>query len=127
MADFKKLQVWQKAHALALSANTSAGRIRGATYSSLRSQLVRAAMSIDANIVEGRGQRTDKEFARYLSIAINSTNELESHLIMARDIGAMGVHEFSTLLDQLIEVRRMLHGLLNRITTSKLSTTPRAD
>ena len=77
--------------------------------------MLRAAMSIDANIVEGRGQSTDKEFSRYLSIALNSTNELESHLIMARDLGAMEKQAFEALLEQLIEVRKMLHGLKNAI------------
>ena len=124
MADFKKLQVWQKAHALALSTNNIGGRIRGVVHVSLRSQLIRSAMSIDANIVEGRGQRSDREFARYLRIAVNSANELESHLIMARDTGAMGKPDFLALLERLVEVRRMLHGLINRIATSPLKPSP---
>lgn len=44
-------------------------------------------MSIAANIIEGRGQKTDREFARFLRIALNSTSELEYHLITARDMG----------------------------------------
>ncbi len=121
MADFKKLKVWQKAHALALSVNRTAGGIRGSAHVSLRSQMVRAAMSIDANIVEGRGQRSDREFARYLGIAINSANELESHLIMSRDVGALKQVDFLTLVEELVEVRRMLHGLLNRIGITPLA------
>ena len=46
-------------------------------------------MSIPANIVEGRRQKTDKEFARFLRIAVNSAYELEYHVIVARDIGAI--------------------------------------
>ncbi len=115
MADFKKLKVWQKAHALALGTHQLAGNIRGAMHLSLKSQMVRAAMSIDSNIVEGRGQKSDKEFARYLGIALNSANELESHLIMARDLGAIGKQDFSTKTDQVAEVRKMLHGLIGRI------------
>ena len=49
--------------------------------------MVRASMSIAANIIEGRGQKTDREFARFLRIALNSTSELEYHLITARDMG----------------------------------------
>jgi len=55
VADFKKLQVWQKAHALAVNVNKIGGAL-GPTHSSLRSQMIRAAMSIDANITEGRSQ-----------------------------------------------------------------------
>jgi four helix bundle protein len=115
VADFKKLLVWQKAHALALEAHGVAKKIRGAEHMSLRSQLVRSAMSIPANIVEGRGQESPKEFARYLRIAVNSASELEYHLIAGRDIGCISKADFLSLLSQLIEVRKMLYGLLNHL------------
>jgi four helix bundle protein len=115
MADFKKLHVWQKAHALALHAHRTAAGIRRSHDLSLRSQIVRAAMSIPANIVEGRRQESQKDFARFLRYALNSGCELEYHLIIARDIGVLSESEFSSLESEAIEVRRMLHGLLNRI------------
>lgn len=58
-------------------------------------------------------QDTRREFARYLKIAVNSAAELEYHLITGRDIGAIGKPDFLSLLNQLVEVRKMLHGLLN--------------
>ena len=115
MSDFKKLLVWQKAHALVLAINHVTARIRGAGYASLRSQMVRAAMSIAANIVEGRGQKSGKEFARYLRISLNSTSELEYHLIVAHDFGTITPDAFHATLAMVIEVRKMLHGLLQRI------------
>ena len=72
-------------------------------------------MSIPANIVEGRRQESEKEFARYLRISINSAFELEYHLMVARDIGAISEADAASLLRELIEVRRMLHGLLRRV------------
>jgi four helix bundle protein len=66
MSDFKKLNVWRKAHALALDVHRVATRIRGSDNASLRNQLIRTAMSIPTNIVEGTGQKTGKEFARFL-------------------------------------------------------------
>jgi four helix bundle protein len=59
MSDFKKLVVWQKAHALALHAHRAAMGIRESRYASLRSQIIRSAMSIPTNIVEGRRQETN--------------------------------------------------------------------
>jgi four helix bundle protein len=118
VSDFKKLKVWRKAHALALDIYRVATKIRGADNASLRNQLIRAAMSIPTNIVEGTGQRTGKEFARFIGYALNSASELESHLIMARDIRVMGVSEFEALSSRTIEVRKMLHGLQNRVLTS---------
>ena len=115
MADFRKLEVWQKAHELVLAVNDAAHTIRGAEYTSLRSQIIRASMSIDANIVEGRNQRTDRKFAQYLDTAVNSANELEAHFIMARDFGVMSEANYIALRKRLLQVRRMLHGLINKV------------
>jgi four helix bundle protein len=115
MSDYRKLQVWRKAHALALNAHRAASRIRGNQYASFRSQIIRAAMSIPANIVEGREQKTDPAFARFLRIAVASTSELEYHLTAARDIQAIPKSEFLSLSSQVVEVRMMLHGLIRRV------------
>ena len=115
MSDFRNLEVWQRAHALAIGSHEVAKRIRGASYLSLRSQIIRAAMSIPANIVEGREQRSRKDFARFLRYAIGSASELESHLLVARDIHVVTAKDFDSLNEQLIRVRRMLHGLLKSL------------
>jgi four helix bundle protein len=72
-------------------------------------------MSIPANIAEGRRQQSEKEFARFLRIALNSGCELEYHLIVARDMQVIGDEDADSLLRQTIEVRKMIHGLLRRI------------
>jgi four helix bundle protein len=115
VSDFKKLQVWQKAHALALNAHRVATGIRRSHDVALRSQIIRSAMSIPANIVEGRRQESEKEFARFLRIALNSGCELEYHVIVARDIRAMAERDSESLLRELIEVRKMIHGLLKKL------------
>jgi four helix bundle protein len=115
VSDFKKLKVWRKGHALALNVHRVAVRIRGSDNTSLRSQMLRASMSVPTNIVEGAGQKSQREFGRFIGFALNSTSELEYHLIVARDIEVITRSDFDSLLDQTIEVRRMLHGLLNRV------------
>jgi four helix bundle protein len=115
MSDFKKLEVWRKAHALALNVHRAAIGIRGAHYSGLRSQLIRASMSIPTNIVEGNGQRTKLEFGRFVRIAVNSASELEYHLIIARDVQLISASDFAALSTQTIEVRKMMHGLLRHL------------
>ena len=72
-------------------------------------------MSIPANIVEGRRQESEREFARFLRVALNSGCELEYHLIVARDIGVMSETDSASLLREVIEVRKMIHGLLKKI------------
>jgi four helix bundle protein len=115
MADFRKLEVWQKAHELVLAVHDAAGEIRGVEYTSLRSQIIRAVMSIDANIVEGRNQKSDRKFAQYLATATNSANELEAHFLMARDFGVMRDADYIALRERLVKVRKMLHGLQNKL------------
>ena len=126
MSDYRKLQVWRKAHALALNAHRAALGIRGNQYAALRSQITRAALSIPANIVEGREQKTDAAFARYLRIALGSASELEYHLRVGHDIQVVSKADFKSLCAQVAEVRMMLHGLLKRLETeSAKSDTPK--
>ena len=115
MSDFKQLKVWQKAHTLALDTHRVACKIRGSNNSSLRTQALRAAMSIPANIVESRGQLTRREACRYLRIALNSATELEYHLLTAVELQAISKHQCSTLTSQLVEVRKMLYGLIRSL------------
>jgi four helix bundle protein len=94
MSDFKKLHVWQKAHALSLSIDRMCKRIGGSRHASLRSQVFRAAMSISANIAEGRSKNSDKDFGRFLGYALSSCTEVEHHLIVARDTRVIPESEF---------------------------------
>ena len=115
MADYRKLKVWQKAHSLSLHAHRAATRIRGQRYASLRSQIIRSASSVPSNIVEGREQKTDPAFARYLRFSISSASELEYHLLEARDIQVISASEHLSLSSQVVEVRMMLHSLIRRL------------
>jgi four helix bundle protein len=115
VSDYKKLRVWRKAHALALNAHRAAARLRGSQYAALRSQIIRAALSIPANIVEGREQKTESGFARFLRIALGSASELEYHIRAAYDIEGISKGDYTSLSAQVVEVRMMIHGLLKRL------------
>jgi four helix bundle protein len=125
MSDYKKLRVWRKAHALALNAHEAANKIRGNQYATFRSQIIRAALSIPANIVEGREQQSEAGFGRFLRIALGSTSELEYHLLAARDIRAITSSDYVSLSAQVVEVRMMLHGLLGSLNNSANASPPR--
>jgi four helix bundle protein len=125
VADFKKLKVWQKSHLLSLSVDRVCKQIRSVHYASLRSQMFRAAMSIPANIAEGRRQSTDKQFARFLGYSLNSASELEHHLIVARDTQNIPESDFVPLISQTITVRKMLYGLLRRLSIAEPDSPPK--
>ena len=115
MADFRRLEVWKRAHAMAIDAHKIAGRMRGSVHISLRNQLVRAAMSVPTNIVEGRDQNSEREFARFLSYAIASLSELEYHIVIGHDLGAISDADFKLLLAQIRTVRPMCHSLRKKL------------
>jgi len=78
-------------------------------------------MSIAANIVEGRQKKSERDFARFLEYALASTSELEQHLLVARDLRAIKKSDFRATLDQVVDVRKMLHGLITKLSRSKPS------
>lgn len=115
MSDYKKLRVWRKAHSLAINAHRVANRIRGQQYATFRNQIIRSAMSVPTNIVEGREQKSEAGFARFLRISLGSLSELEYHLLAGRDIGAISTNDHQSLSNQVEEVRMMLHGLMRTL------------
>jgi four helix bundle protein len=112
MSDFRDLKVWQKAHALMLKIHGMTDRMRVSKFGALKGQMNRAAESIPANIVEGRSQESSKVQKMFLRIALNSATELEYHLIAARDLNAISSLDHSATTSEVIEVRKMLYGLI---------------
>ena len=119
MTDFKRLKVWEKAHEVAVECHMLAKAMRPQLYSPLQNQLVRAAASVPTNIAEGSRQVSRKDFARFLRYAVNSNTELEYQIILARDIEAIPETASAALLPAIEEVRKMLYGLLRRISPPK--------
>ena len=118
MSDFRKLAVWQKADAFSARIDTLSIRIEKVDWK-LAKQLRDAAASIPSTIAEGRGRATDRDFAHFLTMAIASCNEVENHLIRALRLACISSAEHDTLMDALVEIRKMLHGLRNRLRRSK--------
>jgi four helix bundle protein len=114
MQDFKRLDVWAKAHALMLNVNREL-RCFPREYANLRSQLRRAAESIPTNIVEGSARRSQREFANFLQISFSSCSEVEYHLRVANDYGILKKRAWESLTRDTIEVRMMLSGLIQRV------------
>ena len=115
MQNYRRLQVWRKAHAVALNVHWLTERISRRGSAGLIGQIRRAALSIPANIVEGSNRATDADFARFLQIALASATELEYHLEFAADTATITRLDFRARQLEIIEVRRMLTGLLRRV------------
>jgi four helix bundle protein len=77
----------------------------------LRDQLRRASVSIMANIAEGFGRRSDKEFANFFNMAHGSAAECQSHLYVALDLGYVTQSDFDALYQGFGECSKMVVSL----------------
>jgi four helix bundle protein len=115
MQDYKKLNVWKKAHMLTVAVYGVTRDFPRDEMFTLTSQIRRACISVPANIVEGCGRGSNIELARFLQIASGSAHELEYHLLLAKELGYLRADEHSTLNNQVIEIKRMLTALISKI------------
>lgn len=119
MQDFKKLNVWMKAHRLTLAIYKATKAYPPEERYGLVSQMRRAASSIAYNIAEACGRGGQKEFARFLRNSTGSASELEYQLILSRDLQMLTESAAKRLGTEVEEVRRMLAGLLRRAASSE--------
>jgi len=123
MATFSRLediQVWQKTRQLTKRIYKATENGRFSQDYGLRNQIQRASISIMANIAEGFGRRSDKEFANFLNMAHGSATEVQSHLYVALDLIYIDENTFRELNGLLDEISRMTLVLAQRLRGSKL-------
>ena len=80
----------------------------------LISQINRAAVSIPSNIAEGAGRNSDKEFIQFLSIAQASSFELETQLIISKNLNYLSVEDLDQLTIQIEEVQKMNYSIQSK-------------
>jgi four helix bundle protein len=115
LKDFRKLQVWHKAHRLVVDVYAATTTLPTEERYGLTSQVLRASVSIPANIAEGCGRGSDAELAHFLQIAMGSASELEYHLLLTRDLNLLKDSDYEQLERQVIEVKRMLASFIKRL------------
>ena len=113
MHDFKELIVWQKTMRFTkrfyeVTSNYPKSEIYGLT-----SQSRRACVSIASNIAEGAGRNTDKQFVQFLSIALASSFEFETQLIVAKNLEYITSENYNSIFDELRHIQNMLIKLIN--------------
>lgn len=112
MKDYKELEVWRKTRALAVELYRTTEHFPRSELFGLASQIRRAATSIAANIVEGWGRGSTKEYIQFLLIARGSLLELETHLLIAGDLGYLKPDDNSRLQATIQSVGQMLNRLI---------------
>ena len=114
MATFKRfedIQAWQKARILSKEIYQVSRDGYFSKDFELKGQIRRSAVSIMANIAEGQGRRTDRDFAHFLNISLGSIAETKSHLYLSLDPGYLDKSTFDDLYQKLDEIGRMVFAL----------------
>ena len=119
MRNFKELKVWQKSHKLTLAIYKVTAIFPKEEVYGLTSQIRRACSSISANIAEGCGRGGEAEFAQFLQIAMGSASELESHLLLAHDLGFLKPDAYKLMEQETCEIKRMLATFIKRLRTNR--------
>lgn len=115
MRDFKKLIVWERSHKFAGIIYRLTKQFPKEELYGITSQIRRAAISIPTNIAEGSGKNTEKEFARYLSIASGSASEVEYLLILSNELEFIDHKNFELLNTEINEIKKMLNSFQIKI------------
>jgi four helix bundle protein len=110
MKDHKELEVWKKSMDFVLSVYALTQGFPKDELYVLTSQLRRSAVSVPSNIAEGAARNSAREFLRFLHIAQGSASEAETQILIAQRLNYPG--EYSSVLEDLRTVQRMLHGLI---------------
>ena len=109
---FEDLQVWQKARKLNKEIYQLTISTNGQKDFSFIDQLRRASISVSSNIAEGYERQSNKEFVRFLYIARGSSGEIRSLLFTAKDLNYIDEFNFNLLLTNVLEISKMLYGLI---------------
>ena len=118
MRDYKKLDVWKKSHELYMHIKKQIiVKFPREERFELTSQLLRAALSVPLNIVEGCGKFTDKDFARFLDNSLGSTNEADYCCFAAFELKYISKAEYDAINNLINEVRAMLISFIKYLRT----------
>ena len=109
--DYTDLEVWIESRKLANLAYESTRNFPKEELFALANQIRRCAVSIPSNIAEGYGRNTDKSFSHFLDIARGSLFEIETQLIIAKELGFItNLELFQELLNQIEEESKMINA-----------------
>jgi four helix bundle protein len=118
MQDYHRLKVWQKAHVLSIDVHRATRAFPRSEGAVAADQLRRAANSVPSNIAEGAAKPGDREFRRFLYMAHGSAAETSYQLQSAHELGFLSPASYQDLSARMMEVRRMLGGLIKAVSST---------
>jgi len=116
--NYENLEVWNRGIDLSVRIYALTKQFPQEEIYGLTSQIRRAAFSVPSNIAEGSQRNSDKEFARFIGIALGSNAELKTQLIISYKINLISEIEYKSLVNETEEIAKMLNGLKNKLGAS---------
>jgi four helix bundle protein len=121
MRNFRNLEIWNNAIELTKAIYILTDLLPCSEKYGLASQMQRAAVSIASNIAEGASRKTEVDFARFLDIALGSSFELETQLIISKEIGFISQELLDTQLNTLNTLQKQINSLVSKIRRTAVS------
>ena len=115
MRNFRKLNVWLNGIQLVKTIYFTSKNLPDSEKFGLKSQMQRAAVSIPSNIAEGCSRNSEKEFKRFLEIAMGSTFELETQLIICFELDYIDQNKLDKMLEEINPLQKQINSLISKI------------
>ncbi len=116
--NFRNYKVWQDAVDYASKVYKVTSGMPWFEKKGLCDQLQRAVVSISSNIAEGAAKPSDIELAHFLDTALGSAFEVETQLLITKNIGYISPEIYNSLLGELNEIERQISGLISKLRES---------
>jgi len=115
MHNYKEMKIWQKARKLVNVVYKISKKLPKEELYGLTSQIRRAVVSVPANIAEGAGRGTDRDFCHFLDIARGSLFELDTLLILSSDLEYVSEEELNPVFESINEIIKMMVSFQSRL------------
>ena len=117
MHNFKELKLWKACIEVTKVIFILTKSFPSVEKYGLISQMIRSAISIPSNIAEGCGRKTNKDFYHFLNIALGSSFELETQLIIAKEFNYINQEKLDSICKLIVDIQKMISGLQKSLAT----------
>lgn len=123
MRNFKELKIWERSYQLTIAGYTILSEVKSDEKFGIVSQLKRALVSVPSNIAEGASRSTDKDFLRFLDIALGSAFEAETQFLLLKDLQLIQ-SDCTPILAEINEIQKMIAAFIRNLKAKNLNPNP---
>ena len=112
---YREQFIWKRAVQLSINCYKLTEKFPNSELYGLTNQIRRSSVSVPSNIAEGYGRRSTKEYVQFLHIALGSLRELDTQLIIAREVKLADKKLFADVINEVEEMQRIMVSTLNKL------------